>query len=147
MLWNLQLTTKPIAKIHSDAGKEFEISLYDFICEKGINSATSIEICLFFYYFHIVIAFYFEFNEILCARVNSAIKFIYAALRVKWKHILLASREFGRAVPDLQIEFTPALATFSDAESDASSAWGSVPKKKQKKKWNKTQKIKIEIEM
>lgn len=34
---------------------------------------------------------------------------------------------------DLQIEFTPALATFSDSESDASSAWGSVPKKIKKK--------------
>lgn len=38
---------------------------------------------------------------------------------------------------DLQIEFTPALATFSDSESDASSAWGSVPKKEKERKHKK----------
>lgn len=86
-------------------------SLYIFSSGKRVSIVRlQLKFVYFFYYFHIVIAFYFEFNEILCARVNSAIKFIYAALRVKWKHILLASREFGRAVPDLQIEFTPALA-------------------------------------
>jgi len=43
--------------------------------------------CLLFIFW--VSAAVFEFNEILRARVSGAIKFIYAALRVKWKHIFL----------------------------------------------------------